>query len=485
MKQAKTLHKSKYFPLIIKFFFACAFLFSLYIAFYQLGKSPLENWDEAWYADATRHMLQTKEFFVLYWNNAVWFDKPPLYMWLSALVSSVIGLSELSVRVPSAIAGVAVLMLVLWFAYKNYGFVPAFLAFATLALNNLFVWRMRSGNIDILPTLLILLAFLVQVSKHKYKYIILGLLFGLLYLTRAQLVFFPILIFVLHELFYERKNILKNIPEYLKMFGAMIALPAIWLIGGSLKDGIEFANYFLFHADHGVATVSLQYANPDYFLYTYYSLQRRFVVILIIGVLFAIRYIKDPKAFLLLLYGGALLAQLSFTERSNNWYLVPATPFWSLLIAYGTYHALKLVKQKQINLLVAIVLVAITAVLSYRTYTINIIPIIDTYANVNQTESAKKINQITSPGETVVRLDHLYPSAVYYTDRTILSSPDGTLSTEQFWITRAEILARVQQKKLKWIYGKTSDVTAFKATAPANTFKEIKVNDEETILQVN
>lgn len=472
---------SPYMPLFKKILFVLGFLFVTYLALYQLGKSSLENWDEAWYADVTRNMMQTKEFFVMYWNSEIWLDKPPLYMWLSAIISSFIGLSEFSMRLTSALCGIAVVMIVAVYSYRNYGLVPAFLAFVTLALNNVFVWRMRSGNIDILPTLLILLVFILQVSKTKYKYLLLGILFGLIYLSRAQLVFFPLAVFVLHELLFMRKGMLKRYKEYLVMIAAAVVLPTIWLIGGVLGSGDFFAKYFIFESDHGVATVTLSQFNLDYFVYTYYSLQRRFAFVLIIGILFALRYIKDQKAFLMLVYGLALLVQLSFTERSNNWYLVPAMPFWSLLIAYGTYHVIKIFRN---NKLVKFGILCAVAFLAYRTFTVNIVPILETDANKNQTQSSKVLNTLTKKGDVIVRLDHLYPTTVYYTERRILSSPENVNNTKGMFTSRVDVVKLMETKQVTWIVGKKSDTDSIKSIAPNIKFNERKVNDEETILEV-
>lgn len=471
----------QYKPLLAKVLFVLALCVISYIALYQLGKAPMENWDEAWYADATRNMLQTKEFFVLYWNESLWLDKPPMYIWFSALISSVIGLSEFSLRLTSALSGIIVVMLTAWFAYRNYGLVPAFLAFVTLAFNNVFIWRMRSGNLDLLATVLIFLVFLVQVSKWKYKYPVLGLLFACIYLTKASLVILPLAIFVLHELLFERKAIGKQYKEYLKLGLIGISLPAIWLVFGSLQIGSTFASYYLFRSDQGVASISLYKFNVDYIMYTYYALQRRFAFVMIIGILFAIRYIKDPKVFLMLLYGCALIVQLSFTERSNNWYLLPAMPFWSLLIAYGTYHMLKLFKN---NIVIASLLVVITTVLAYRTYTINILPILDSAANISQMESSKTLRDLSKEGETVVRLDHLYPTTVYYSERRVISSPEGSSDTRGYWIARTELEKRLQRKTLKWIVGTHNDIESFQASVSEVKFKLRKINNEESILEV-
>lgn len=473
--------KISYSSFLPKVLFLLGFLFISFLAFYHLGQAPLENWDEAWYADVTRNMLQTNQYVVMYWNETLWLDKPPLYMWLSSLVSGVIGLSEFSVRVPSAISGIIVVMLVAWFSYRNYGIVPAFLAFITLALNNVFVWRMRSGNIDLLATLLIFLIFLAQVSKAKYKYLFIGALFACLYLTRASLVLYPLIIFVLYEVFFERKNFFKKYKEYLKMIGIAIIIPAVWLLFGTLQAGPQFFQFFVFKSDHGVASIDLHYFSWDYVLYLYYSLQRRFAWVLMIGVLFALRYIKDPKAFLMLLYGAALLVQLSFTERSNNWYLLPAMPFWSLLIAYGTYHILKLFKN---NIFLAALIFIAAAFLGYRTFITSIIPTLDSTANISQRESSIALRNLTEEGDKVVRLDHLYPTTVYYSERKVFSSPPGEMGSGGWWISRPDLLNKIRRHKVKWLIGTTDDVMTFQNESPRIEFKIRKVNESESIMEV-
>lgn len=459
------------------------FLFVVYLAFFNLGKAPLENWDEAWYAEVTKQILRTKEFIVLSWNHAVWLDKPPMYMWISALVSSFIGLSEFSMRFISALSGVIIVMLVVWYSQKKFGLVPALLAFLSLALNNVFVWRMRSGNIDVFVTLLILLTYFVLISKHKYKYKypLLGLLFAFIYLTKASLVMFPLSIFLLHELIFERNKILKQYREYFKLFFIFFLLPGIWLLLGYMKVGATFSDYYLFNSDQGVATTSFMKFNTAYIMHAYYSLQRRFFYVFIFGTLFAIRYIKDSKIFLLLLYSIALLLQLSFTEKDNNWYLIPSIPFWSMLIAYGVYHIIKIFKKNKI--LVGIILV-LSIYISYRTLMINILPILDSSSTVKQTESSKALNKLTKSDDIIVRLDHLYPTTIYYTDRKVLASPEGNVETKNKWISRSDLIKVMQQKKIRWFVGTNKEVETFKRQVNDLKIRLIRINDEEVIGEI-
>jgi 4-amino-4-deoxy-L-arabinose transferase-like glycosyltransferase len=453
--------------------------FILYLSFYQLGKAPLENWDEAWYGEATKEMLRTKDFIVLHWNHNVWLDKPPLYIWLSTLFSSMFGLSEFSLRLTSAISGAIIMLLVVVYSYRNYGVIPSALAFSAIAFNNLFLWRTRSGNIDVFVALLIFVSYFLTLSKQKYKYPLLGIVFASIYLTKASLVLFPVIIFLVYEFLYNRKKILHIYKEYIKLFLLFFSLAGIWLLLGYFKVGHEFLTYYLFNSDQGVA--DLMKFNPDYISYAYYSLQRRFFWVFLLGTIFAIISIKKPQNFLLLCYSWLLLLQLSFTERSNNWYLIPSIPFWALLIAYGTERFLVLVRK---NIIVIVVILLLSSYVSYKTFVGNIMPLLDHPATSGQTESSNMIKQLTKSDEVIVRLDYLYPATIYYADRKVLASPDGLVSTNSFWITRNDLIQAVSQKKIKWLVGPDAAVQAFQKQASMVKFTVIKVNSEDTILEV-
>lgn len=474
---SKIKKENKFFLLV----FTLLFFFIVYIVFYNLGKAPLENWDEAWYAEVTKQMLRTKEFIILNWNHAVWLEKPPMYMWLSALVSGAIGLSEFSVRFTSAFSGGLTIIMVAVIAYRRYGLVPSLLAFSAVAFNNLYIWRTRSGNIDAFVSLLIFLTYILLISKNKYKYPLLGLVFACIFLTKASLVGFPLLVFFVYEFVIKFKEIKNNYKEYLKLFAVFFSLSGIWLFLGYLKIGYIFVNYYLFLSDQGVGNIDFTKFNPDYIQYAYYSLQRRFFWVLLIGTGFALWYIRKQKDLsLLLLYSFLLLFELSFTAKSNNWYLMPSMPFWSLLIAYGTYNVIKLFRS---NIIIIVLIVAVSSYVSYKTFIGNILPIIDASGVYKQAESSKAINKLTKDTDIIIRLDHLYPTTIYYSDRQVLASPEGSSETKTYWISRVDLVKAIEKKKIKWLIGTNRDVQQFQTEASSIKFKLIPVNEEEVIVE--
>jgi len=465
-------------------FWIAIIVLTSYICFYNLGKASFENWDEAWYADMTRTLMRNKDFVVLYWNRMVSLDKPPFYIWLSALWSALFGLSELSVRLTSALAGCATILLAVWYSNKKWGKVAAFLTFVTLALNNVYIWRVRTGNIDALVTFFIFVSYFLILSSSKRKYTLLGILFSVIYLTKASLVAFPIAIFLLYELFFKREKVLSHIKDYALTFGIMLVICGLWLFLGFLTAGPSFPLYFLFSSDQDVSHVSPFLFKMEYLSFAYYSLQRRFFYLFVIGIVFLISQIKKKEQFLLFCFSTFLLILLSFTERNNNWYLAPSMPFWALTIGYATSSSLRLIERlagKKIRYGSCAVLLLLTGYIAYKTFTVNIGAIISSDSTKYQADSGKKVDQLVPKNETVIRLDVLYPTSIYYTDRKILSLQPG-VDTSGIFINKPSLEKAMAAKTLRYFVGKTSDAKNFMREYSKYEWKTLYKNEEESIL---
>lgn len=69
-----------------------------------LGRAPLLDVDEGAFSEATREMLSSGDWGHTTLNGADRFDKPIGVYWLQAISAKVLGLSELAMRLPSALA---------------------------------------------------------------------------------------------------------------------------------------------------------------------------------------------------------------------------------------------------------------------------------------------------------------------------------------------------------------------------------------------
>ncbi len=89
--------------------------------FYRLDALPLQQWDEARRAVNAAEMLERGSWLVPWYGNApeMWGTKPPLLLWLQALGLKLLGYGELAIRLPSALAGLATIALLVWFAERQ------------------------------------------------------------------------------------------------------------------------------------------------------------------------------------------------------------------------------------------------------------------------------------------------------------------------------------------------------------------------------
>ncbi len=130
------------------------------LLFWGLGRMPLEDYDEATYADVARNVINRVAeppyaFFRLVDDAAgvrvvrPWFEKPPLLLWLMAGSMVVGNMAEWSVRLPSAFFGWLVVLVTLVFGYRVSGrWQVGALAAGVLMLTQPFIAFSREGRLD-------------------------------------------------------------------------------------------------------------------------------------------------------------------------------------------------------------------------------------------------------------------------------------------------------------------------------------------------
>ncbi len=82
--------------------------------FWRLGYASLLDPDEAHYAELTREMLRRGSWLVPLLDGRPFIDKPVLFHWLQALSVGLLGESEFAVRLPTALAALAVIATTRW-----------------------------------------------------------------------------------------------------------------------------------------------------------------------------------------------------------------------------------------------------------------------------------------------------------------------------------------------------------------------------------
>ena len=130
----------------------CTILFTL-----RLGGPFLHEDSEARYATVVREMAQTGQWLSpQFQGRAV--QKPPLVFWLMGASRAAVGEGEIAARLPSALAGVAAVLVTASLGARLFGPLPGFLSGLLLATMFHFIWVARRGQMDMPLTAFVVLA---------------------------------------------------------------------------------------------------------------------------------------------------------------------------------------------------------------------------------------------------------------------------------------------------------------------------------------
>jgi len=123
--------------------------------FYRLGGAGLFDLDEAVFSEATREMVETKNFITPLYNYEYRYDKPILFYWLMASSYSVFGVNEFAARFWSALAGCGLVLITFLFARTVTNRRSAVFSAAILASSLEMLYLAHAAVTDMVLTFLI------------------------------------------------------------------------------------------------------------------------------------------------------------------------------------------------------------------------------------------------------------------------------------------------------------------------------------------
>ncbi|MDX5346277.1 MAG: glycosyltransferase family 39 protein [Hymenobacteraceae bacterium] len=155
-------------------------ILAVFPLFLHLNTLSLRMWDESRLAINAAEMSVNGNWLIPHYNGEpeMWSTKPPLMIWLQAGLMELIGINELAVRLPAALAALATVLLVFFFASKEFQnpFI-GFLSGAALVTSFGYVDQhvSRTGDYDALLTLWVTvyaLAYYRYLNTFKLKYLV-------------------------------------------------------------------------------------------------------------------------------------------------------------------------------------------------------------------------------------------------------------------------------------------------------------------------
>lgn len=290
--------------------------------FYKLGQTSLVSWDEAWYAAIARNILQTKDFFVMHYNGNIFNDHPPAGFWIMAISYVLFGISEFTTRAPSAIFGMLTLFVTYLLGKDLFNRVVGFSSAVALTSASWFLYRARSGNLDVFLTFFFVLTIYLAIKAAKEKkylvYFSISLLF--LFLTKSVVPFtiIPALVIIFWGKVPKVKNLV--VPAVIFVLGI-----AVWLF----TQIRVYPNFLQRYFGIGLPSVTL---STDYLSnfnlikgYLHEGIGKWFwpgVFSVFAGIL-----TRKKNFFILLVFCLSFFAPFLLSFRGQIWHLIPLYPF--------------------------------------------------------------------------------------------------------------------------------------------------------------
>jgi len=352
-------------------------LFALYYLFISLGSTALIDYDEAIYAKVARNIKESGDFLTLYWNTSnPWFEKPPLYMWLTSLTLRLSNYyyTAWAIRFWSALFGLLTTFVVFKWAKNQFGYFSAFISAISLVTTVHFLYYSRIGMLDVTVTFFITLAlYFYYFGKGRVRNLLIaGALIGFGVMTKAIIGLLPLIIIGVYELaliFNKEKKISQSIKEFVTMFLGIFVIAGPWHLYMFFMHGTDFWNSYFVHQIFKRGTTGEQdKVAPFWWYVTVIKVSMRFWYIILIPTLtyFALQFIqsfkkiKISKSYLfLIIWVLTVFSFFSFSQTKLIWYIIPLYPALSIMI--GAF--VSLVINKKISYLLLGILTWISVIL--------------------------------------------------------------------------------------------------------------------------
>lgn len=298
-------------------------LLSFPLFFYKLGQSSLVSWDEAWYADISRNIIKSGDLFNLTWNGAPFSDKPPGQFWIGALTFKLFGVSDFTARSPSAITGILSLVLI-YLIGKSFNKTTGLMSALALGSSIWFLYRARSGNLDVMLTFFYLLTFYLGMLAAEKRKFLLPFALSLAYLPMIKgIVFIPSLIPSLVLIFWGKLKLKDYIFPILAL-----GLFGIWILIQYLHSP-SLAAYHFSHSLRDSSIHSNVLSNFKLFKEYLHNGIGRWFWPGVLGVL-AGSLLKNKKLLAISVFTIFYSLQFLFSQEIHIWHLIPLYPFMIL-----------------------------------------------------------------------------------------------------------------------------------------------------------
>ncbi len=364
-----------------------------FIFFFKLGARPLWDYDESIYAQVAQEakLSSSQLGFTWYGNEGLyrtkmWFEKPPLMIWLIETGYSMFGINELGARVWVAIFALLTVFSTFFFVKKIYkSFWAGAFAVATFFIAFQFLNYASVLQFDIPVGFFVSFAIFcfALINENKKYFYLFWLSVALGVLTKSVIGLLPLPIVALYSLLSWKWGYFKN-KHFWYGFGvfALIVLP--WHAIESFRYGKAFWDQYLFyHVVERYAT-SLENNKGDFLFYIRILLKQRVIFFLSVAgfLYFTFKSLKtkgeEQRKWLIINVAVAFIV-LFFSSSHTKLiaYILPVYPFLAVMVGVTAWDFCRLVynRSKAISIAggIAFVIACSFLAIKYQQYKLDTI----------------------------------------------------------------------------------------------------------------
>lgn len=340
-----------------------------------LGVGTLWDNSETAYGEVAREILLYRDAVVMHLNGSPWFVQPPLYFWIAAIFAKLFSLSTFSLRLPSALATIAMGALIAHAVARIAGFRAALYVTTVLSTSLMQAIVGRLAIMDALLDLAVtatILCWYRAACERDWRFFVTGWVaaaLGLLAKGPVAVVVSVLVIGIWYAL--EQRNRLRAFPPtraWIIAIAAFLLISAPWFAALASTSGVHALTILIGHYTLGryVGTIENQTGPLWYYLPVLILGFFPWVAFLPGALLFGLRNTPsraEPKALssllrLALVWSIAPLVFFSFAKTKLPNYIALELPGLALLV--GLYFDSVIQHRRRRSILISAATVPLT-----------------------------------------------------------------------------------------------------------------------------
>ena len=303
-----------------------------------IRKGDLAGYDDARYALVAKHVVLSGHWLEIESNGGPALEHPPLFSWMQAALFIPFGLSDPLAKLPSALCGIGVILLVAWLGRRMTGDpFTGVLAMFVMATSIYFVKYAARAMTDVPFTFFFLAAvYAWLLGEEDPRWLLAaGAFAGLAQLTRAMAGLSVPLLFAVDIIVSRRRPPLRYL-----MGAALLAFlpPVAWYAQWIYRYGGDFfirqSIYMNQEVTGALSPAWRRYTGAFEYLWMIAKSYWPWLPVMIAGLVLVIRR-KDRKLRLLLVWIAAVYVLCAITKSRVLRYMLPAYPAFAILSAIG------------------------------------------------------------------------------------------------------------------------------------------------------